>query len=251
MLFPTFSFILLFLSIDFSLQQTKTQVLDISITPKSPKNIEIKLLDTKFKPIHHLVPRKSPNSQTFYGRIRREFEGNSVNILELQGGFRQNLAIFSSFSNISDHLTISGDEYKLKIASKIVDLTELLMRELKGNGCSCVHGNCACCVDVEIPEFRHNACVNATYNPSTVGLDLSIGIDGHYFTQEISIRNPPPVCISVPIPGAEHIAGICVAFTDLDLNKEKKILSGCIDLEIELVHLRVVQVKVGCFKMPV
>lgn len=35
-------------------------------------------------------------------------------------------------------------------------------------------------------------CVNATYNRKTIGLDLSIGIDGHYYTQEISGKEKLP-----------------------------------------------------------
>ncbi|KAK6766046.1 hypothetical protein RB195_025763 [Necator americanus] len=117
------------------------------------------------------------------------------------------------------------------------------------NSCSCVHGNCACCASVKIPDFHHDFCVNATYNRKTIGLDLSIGIDGHYYTQEISVRNPPPICISAPY--AHDIAGICVAFKDLDVSKEKRTLSGCVELEIEVIHMRVVQLHLGCFVMPI
>ncbi|KIH65979.1 hypothetical protein ANCDUO_03692 [Ancylostoma duodenale] len=98
-------------------------------------------------------------------------------------------------------------------------------------------------------EDLDQVCVNATYNRKTIGLDLSIGIDGHYYTQEISVRNPPPICLSVPY--AHDIAGICVAFKDLDISKEKRTLSGCIELEVEVVHMRVVHLRLGCFVMPI
>ena len=70
------------------------------------------------------------------------------------------------------------------------------------NGCKCVKKNCACCAYIPLPEHEalnskqmiksslaYNfilVCVNATYNSETVGLDLAIGVNGHYFTQEIS-----------------------------------------------------------------
>lgn len=115
--------------------------------------------------------------------------------------------------------------------------------------CQCDRGNCACCVIVDIPEFSHSVCVNATYNPTTIGLNLSVGVDGHYFSQEISLRNPPPFCFSLPIPGAEPT--VCVAFTKMDVDPKTEVLTGCVDLEIELLHLRLVTIDLGCFEMPI
>ncbi|CAI2319198.1 unnamed protein product [Caenorhabditis sp. 36 PRJEB53466] len=162
--------------------------------------------------------------------------------------------IVLNLKNPTSTLSAHSNQYKMKVSTeqKTVEIQYYHKKaEVSENGCECVHGNCACCLQTEFPEFKHSVCVNATYNPVSIGLDLSIGVDGHYFSEEISIRNPPPICFSLPIPGAEHIAGLCAAFTDLNLDKKAKILSGCIDLEIELVHLRVLHVNIGCFKMPI
>ncbi|UMM13459.1 hypothetical protein L5515_001720 [Caenorhabditis briggsae] len=115
--------------------------------------------------------------------------------------------------------------------------------------CSCEDGNCSCCLVIDIPDFSHSVCVNATYNPRTIGLVLSIRVDDHYFSQEISLKNPPPVCFSVPVPGLEPT--ICVAFTKMDVDPKAEILSGCLDLEIELLHLRLIEIDLGCFHMPI
>ncbi|EGT32817.1 hypothetical protein CAEBREN_10016 [Caenorhabditis brenneri] len=140
--------------------------------------------------------------------------------------------------------------------SNIVEVTKMegnITREKLevpvGDACQCIEGNCACCLIIDIPEFSHSVCVNATYNPETIGLNLSIGVDGHYFSQEISLKNPPPFCFSVPIPGAEPT--ICVAVTHIDVDQKAEILSGCIDLEIELLHLRLINIDLECFKMPI
>lgn len=127
-------------------------------------------------------------------------------------------------------------------------IKEKLKRPL-GDICLCDKGNCSCCLVVDIPQFSHSVCVNATYNEITVGLDLAIGVDGHYFQQEISLRNPPPVCFSVPIPGAEP--GVCVAFTHMNVDQKTEILSGCVDLDIDLFHLRLINIPLGCFQMPI
>ncbi|VDM54095.1 unnamed protein product [Angiostrongylus costaricensis] len=119
-------------------------------------------------------------------------------------------------------------------------------------GCMCVKRQCACCVSLHIPEFEHLAfsvCVNATYNPQTIGLDLSIGVDGHYITQEISVRNPPPICFAIPY--MHEIVGVCLAFTKLDISKAKHNLSGCVELEAEFLHMRLCRVNLGCFVMPI
>uniref|UniRef100_A0A0K0DRK9 DUF4773 domain-containing protein n=1 Tax=Angiostrongylus cantonensis TaxID=6313 RepID=A0A0K0DRK9_ANGCA len=92
-------------------------------------------------------------------------------------------------------------------------------------------------------------CVNATYNPQTIGLDISIGIDGHYITQEISVRNPPPICFAIPY--MHEIIGVCLAFTKLDISKVKHDLSGCVELEAEFLHMRLCRVHLGCFLMPI
>ncbi|KAK6032625.1 hypothetical protein OSTOST_01196 [Ostertagia ostertagi] len=92
-------------------------------------------------------------------------------------------------------------------------------------------------------------CVNATYNRVAYGLDLSIGVDGHYYTMQISLRNPPPICLAAPF--AHDLVDLCVAFKDLDVSREKRTLSGCIELEGELIHMRVLRLHLGCFVMPI
>lgn len=140
--------------------------------------------------------------------------------------------------------------------SNIVEVTKIkgnITREKLevpvGDACQCIEGNCACCLEINIPDFSHSVCVNATYNPESIGLNLSIGVDGHYFSQEISLKNPPPFCFSVPIPGAEPT--ICVAVTKINVDKQAEILSGCVDLEIELIHLRLIDIHLDCFQMPI
>ncbi|KHJ94442.1 hypothetical protein OESDEN_05623 [Oesophagostomum dentatum] len=146
-------------------------------------------------------------------------------------------------------MKISTDELRINMEQHSTSSLAHLLGADDENSCACVQRNCACCVSIRIPDFHHDFCVNATYNPDTIGLDLSVGIDGHYYTQEISVRNPPPICLAVPY--TEDIAGICVAFTDLDLSKEKRTLSGCVELEIEVIHMRIVHLRLGCFVMPI
>lgn len=144
---------------------------------------------------------------------------------------------------------IANSSYIIEESKTNGNITKEKLELRLGDVCSCDKANCSCCLIIDIPEFSHSVCVNETYNPETVGLDLSIGVDGHYFSQEISLKNPPPFCFSVPIPGAEPT--ICVAFTKMDVDKDHETLTGCVDLEIELLHLRLIDIDLGCFKMPI
>ncbi|CAO4361936.1 unnamed protein product [Caenorhabditis nigoni] len=115
--------------------------------------------------------------------------------------------------------------------------------------CSCDNGNCSCCLFIDIPYFSHSVCVNATFDPKIVELILSIGVDDHYFSQEIPLKNPPPVCFTVPVPELEPT--ICVAITKIDVDPKVEILSGCINLKIEVAHLQLIQIDLQCFQMPI
>ncbi|KAK6054202.1 hypothetical protein COOONC_08292 [Cooperia oncophora] len=147
------------------------------------------------------------------------------------------------------HMKITTDQARITVSQSHATLHELEYVDEDENSCMCSRGNCACCAAVRIPDFHHDICVNATYNREAYGLDLSIGVDGHYYTMEISLRNPPPICLDIPF--AHDLADICVAFKDLDVSREKRTLSGCIELEAELVHMRVLRLHLGCFVMPI
>uniref|UniRef100_A0A8R1HK49 DUF4773 domain-containing protein n=1 Tax=Caenorhabditis japonica TaxID=281687 RepID=A0A8R1HK49_CAEJA len=238
--------------------QKSSNILQFSLTPHNANSqgFPIVVLNEKFEQIAKFVNGFTRNSTKIQGTLKFPTNLERV-VLELGNEqFLQNQILVSlKNGKNSSFLNIHSDDYKMKIStmnrknSAVVNY--LLPDDLRDSGCSCVRGNCACCLDIHIPEFSHNICVNATYNPATIGLDLSIGVDGHYFSEEISIRNPPPICFTLPIPGAEHIAGVCVAFEDLDLDRKQKILSGCVEFEVELIHLRVLHFKLGCFRMPI
>lgn len=233
--------------------QKKQNVVNFSLKSldKSSTFDSIDVLNKNFESITKYVNFNGSSSK-LNGRIRLNENVEKV-ILRLDNeGIEQNEFMVSLGKKNSSYMTVHTDSYRMKIfTSKQIIQKEIILRKSDSNGCQCAHKNCACCAGISVPEFRHSVCVNATYNPVTIGLDLSIGVDGHYFSEEISIRNPPPICFSLPIPGAEHIAGVCVAFTKLDLDRKAEILSGCLDFEVELVHLKVLSFHLGCFRMPI
>lgn len=187
--------------------------------------------------------QKSENSSSFFEWRFRLPDALRNIVLELEGG---------DTPAENGTVVVTREDFK-KTTVRLANSTKTIVKEeLKTalrDVCSCVNGNCACCLIVDIPDFSHSVCVNATYNATTIGLDLSIGVDGHYFNQEISLTKPPPFCFDLPIPGAEP--GMCVAFTKLGIDKKLEILTGCVDLDIHFIHLKLVNIDLGCFKMPI
>ncbi|KAF1770770.1 hypothetical protein GCK72_002593 [Caenorhabditis remanei] len=233
--------------------QKKQNVVNFSLKSldKSSTFDSLDILNKNFESITKYV-NFNGNSSKLNGRIRLNENLEKIILRLANERIEQNELLVSLGKKNSSYMTVHTDSYRMKIfTSKQIVEKEIILQKSDPNGCQCAHGNCACCAGISVPEFRHSVCVNATYNPVTIGLDLSIGVDGHYFSEEISIRNPPPICFSLPIPGAEHIAGVCVAFTKLDLDRKAKILSGCMDFEVELIHLRVLSFHLGCFRMPI
>ncbi|WKY16260.1 hypothetical protein Q1695_001159 [Nippostrongylus brasiliensis] len=160
----------------------------------------------------------------------------------------QDTIAFTVQKGRNDQMKISTDQYRVAVDQSITSVkTAQLLEEL--NSCSCEPRKCACCAEVDLPDFHHQICTNVTYNAQTIGLDFSLGVDGHFYSFEISLRNPPPICISLPF--SEDMASMCIAFSHLDISKSKHTLSGCVELEAEVIHMRVLRLHLGCFVMPI
>ncbi|VDN95815.1 unnamed protein product [Brugia pahangi] len=92
------------------------------------------------------------------------------------------------------------------------------------------------------------ACVNITYISEDIGVRLSFSINGYiYISREISLRNPPPYCLSLPF--LKEYASICLRLRNLKLRKRN--LDGCLELDAELYHVHVATIHLGCFTIPI
>lgn len=116
--------------------------------------------------------------------------------------------------------------------------------------CTCIKRNCGCCEHMIVPKIRldHEVCVNISYISEDIGLKLSLSFDNYSFiSEEISVRNPPPVCFD--IPHLREYASLCMRLYQMDVNKTR--VKGCMDVEAELAHLRIARFKIGCFEIPI
>ncbi|XP_014240823.1 uncharacterized protein LOC106661745 [Cimex lectularius] len=116
------------------------------------------------------------------------------------------------------------------------------------NGCQTLKDEWKCCeTSLKIEKFKLTACVDVKLLRKNMGMELSMTINNYtIIDEEISARNPPPICTHVPY--IEDLVEACVKFYNMDW--ENQTLSGCLALEAKLVHLKSLDLKIGCFKFP-
>jgi hypothetical protein len=117
------------------------------------------------------------------------------------------------------------------------------------NGCACETGECGCCEHMVVRKIHLNdsVCVNVTYVSEDIGLRLTLSVDGYnYISKEISVRNPPPVCFSVP--HLRDYASLCIKLYNVDAGRDH--FSACSEIEAHLYHVTIARQKIGCFRIP-
>jgi len=117
------------------------------------------------------------------------------------------------------------------------------------NGCSCMTKECGCCEHMVVRKIHLNdsVCVNVTYVSEDIGLRLTLAVDGYnYISKEISVRNPPPVCFSVP--HLRDYASLCIKLYNVDAGRDH--FSACSEIEAHLYHVTIARQKLGCFRIP-
>lgn len=141
-------------------------------------------------------------------------------------------------------------EYAHRLLKLRKSKPEIFNQVATENGCSCVERNCACCEHMTIRKLHldDTVCVNLTYISEDIGMKFSLSVDSHiWYSKEISIRNPPPICYDVP--HLREYASLCVLIQDVKM--EDKHLDGCVEIEAHLYHVIVAKRKIGCFHIPV
>ncbi|VDO43920.1 unnamed protein product [Onchocerca flexuosa] len=121
---------------------------------------------------------------------------------------------------------------------------------MNATNCQCIPKNCACCIMLNIAKIGLNdfGCLNITYVAEDIGVRLSLSINGYiYVSKELSLRNPPPYCLSLPF--LKEYAAICLRLRNLKFRQTT--LDGCVELEAELYHVHVATAHLGCFSIPI
>nr|CAH7741214.1 unnamed protein product [Callosobruchus chinensis] len=105
----------------------------------------------------------------------------------------------------------------------------------RSNGCSCQQLVCGCCLGINLEQFNFNreGCMNFTYYPQdfAVGMDVYMN-ENNVFSNAFSAKNPPPLCIPIPIPYIPIDIQACARLYDIYTPGAN--LHMCLDFETRI-----------------
>nr|XP_022343282.1 uncharacterized protein LOC111136604 [Crassostrea virginica] len=113
--------------------------------------------------------------------------------------------------------------------------------------CKCAGTSCGCCQTLSVLKEKKTVCINVKYLKKNIGVLLTVTWDGKtVFSKEVSVRNPPAICLNVPL--LKKLAKLCVQLYNIDVGKDG--LSGCSRITIKVAFIKVIKLDLGCFRIP-
>eukprot|EP01092_Planopodium_desertum_P016849 TRINITY_DN958_c0_g1_i1.p1 TRINITY_DN958_c0_g1~~TRINITY_DN958_c0_g1_i1.p1 ORF type:complete len:156 (+),score=29.69 TRINITY_DN958_c0_g1_i1:15-482(+) len=116
--------------------------------------------------------------------------------------------------------------------------------------CVCVGDDCGCCALIDITDpvkIDDEACVNITYVPADIGLDLTLTLGPYVlFNDSVSLEDPD-ICAAIPY--LDELASLCLKF--YNMNVTDKHVTGCVEVEVVLVEIDVADFQLGCFSFDI
>ncbi|XP_062606156.1 uncharacterized protein LOC134267963 [Saccostrea cucullata] len=118
---------------------------------------------------------------------------------------------------------------------------------VKGS-CKCSGTTCGCCQTVSVLHERKEVCIKVKYLKKNIGVLLTVTWGGKVvYSKEVSVKNPPPVCLKVPFLG--KVGKLCIQLYNLHAGGDG--LSGCSRITLKIAFVKVIKLDLGCFKIPV
>ncbi|CAH1986870.1 unnamed protein product [Acanthoscelides obtectus] len=130
--------------------------------------------------------------------------------------------------------------------------TKKLIRRIgfRSNGCSCQQLICGCCLGINLEQFNFNreGCMNFTYYPQdfAVGMDVYMN-ENNVFSNAFSAKNPPPLCIPIPIPYIPIDIQACARLYDIYTPGAN--LHMCLDFETRIEGGTLLVLHFDCMRM--
>ncbi|ENN81099.1 hypothetical protein D910_02634 [Dendroctonus ponderosae] len=120
----------------------------------------------------------------------------------------------------------------------------------RSNGCTCQQLTCGCCLGINLNQFQFNreGCMNFTYDPDEFAVNMDMIMDGNpVFSNSFSARNPPALCIPVPIPYIPLQVETCAKLFDIYTPGQN--LHMCFDFETKVDRATVLVLHFDCMRM--
>ncbi|XP_060516215.1 uncharacterized protein LOC132695775 [Cylas formicarius] len=163
----------------------------------------------------------------------------------------------SSIENVLINKKMNGNEnqmwnLKSSVANSAQQGSKSEVRRLafRSNGCTCQQLTCGCCLGINLNQFQFNreGCMNFTYDPQEFAVTMEMIMDENtVFTNSFSAKNPPPLCIPVPIPYIPIQVETCAKLFDIHTPGQN--LHMCFDFETRIQGATVLILHFDCMRM--
>ncbi|CAH0562484.1 unnamed protein product [Brassicogethes aeneus] len=130
--------------------------------------------------------------------------------------------------------------------------TRAILRRIdyRANGCTCHGLSCGCCLGFNFQQFNFNreGCMNFTYDPDDFSISLNMLMnENSVFSNTISAKNPPPLCIPLPLPYIPVSVEMCAKLFDIHTPGQN--LHMCLDFETRFEHASLLVLHFDCMRM--
>ena len=118
-------------------------------------------------------------------------------------------------------------------------------------GCHCPTDEfCHCCAHLKfndsILRINDTVCAEIQYLPQPEDLELDLKLNGRkILDKKIDIKHLSKECVGIPY--IKKAAEICADFTKINISDTE--LDACIDIDVEILKAKILDVHVGCFRL--
>ncbi|XP_075259436.1 uncharacterized protein LOC142351197 [Convolutriloba macropyga] len=122
--------------------------------------------------------------------------------------------------------------------------------KLSSHYCTCSGDICKCCVDIKQEKLGLNdtLCVDVEYLKNDLGIKMAMTWGGRdIISEEVSARNPPPICAAIPIPKLEKVLRACVRLHNISISST--LFETCMSVKLEVAMVTVLNAEIGCLSL--